>query len=232
MAEFLAITFDTADEAEAALQSVRALQSGGQIGLEDTAVVRKDADGKVTIHNEASTGTETGAVVGAVLGGLLFVIFPVAGIVGGAVAGGLIGTGRGARPRRQVRQGGRRRPAGRRLGPVPPDQERRQSRAPDRCDAPVPRAGSPDVAAGRGRDRAGRVAPLSPAAPASVALAIRAQAGGARDVSGAPSRGLPDGRPDVASRIIGVPWPTDRATTSRPRSPTPTTSPVSTRSTR
>ena len=53
--------------------------------------MRKDADGKVTIHNEASTGTETGAVVGAVLGGLLFVIFPVAGIVGGAVAGGLVG---------------------------------------------------------------------------------------------------------------------------------------------
>ena len=68
MAEFLAITFDT-DQAEEALKSVRALQSDGQIGLEDTAVVRKDADGKVTIHNEASTGTETGAVVGAVLGG-------------------------------------------------------------------------------------------------------------------------------------------------------------------
>ena len=53
--------------------------------------MRKDADGKVTIHNEASSGTETGAVVGAVLGGLLFVVFPVAGIVGGAAAGGLIG---------------------------------------------------------------------------------------------------------------------------------------------
>jgi uncharacterized membrane protein len=85
MAEFLAITFDT-DQAEEALKSVRALESGGQIGIEDTA-----AEGKVTIHNEASTGTETGAVVGAVLGGLLFVIFPVAGIVGGAVAGGLVG---------------------------------------------------------------------------------------------------------------------------------------------
>jgi uncharacterized membrane protein len=91
MSEFLAVTFDTADQAEAALRSIRSLQSDGGIGLEDTAVVRKDADGKVTIHNEASTGTETGAVVGAVLGGLLFVIFPVAGIVGGAVAGGLIG---------------------------------------------------------------------------------------------------------------------------------------------
>ena len=91
MSEFLAITFDGADEAEAALRSVRALEHDGRIRLEDTAVVRKDAEGAVTIHNEASSGTETGAVVGAVLGGLLFVVFPVAAVVGGAVAGGLVG---------------------------------------------------------------------------------------------------------------------------------------------
>ena len=66
-------------------------RAGGQIKPSDTAVVRKDADGKVTIHNEAGSGTETGAVVGAVLGGLLFVVFPLAGIAGGAAAGGLIG---------------------------------------------------------------------------------------------------------------------------------------------
>ena len=52
--------------------------------------MRKDADGKVTFHNEASSGTETGAAVGAVLGGLLFFVFPV-GIAVGAVAGGLVG---------------------------------------------------------------------------------------------------------------------------------------------
>ncbi len=91
MAEFLAVTFDGADDGEAALRSIRALEHAGKIQLEDTAVVRKDAAGKVTIHGEASSGTETGAVVGAVLGGLLFVVFPVAAIVGGAVAGGLIG---------------------------------------------------------------------------------------------------------------------------------------------
>jgi uncharacterized membrane protein len=91
MADFLAITFDGADEAESALGSVRAIEKEGRIQLEDTAVVRKDAEGKVTIHNEAASGTETGITVGAVLGGLLFVVFPVAGIVGGAVAGGLIG---------------------------------------------------------------------------------------------------------------------------------------------
>jgi uncharacterized membrane protein len=91
MSDFLAVTFDGTDDAEAALRSIRSLEHAGKVGLEDTAVVRKDADGKVTIHNEASSGTETGAVVGAVLGGLLIAVFPVAAIVGGAAVGGLIG---------------------------------------------------------------------------------------------------------------------------------------------
>ena len=90
MGQFLAITFDGADDAEGALKSIRALEHAGKVGLEDTAVVRKDADGQVTFHNEASSGTETGAAVGAVLGGLLFFVFPV-GIAVGAVAGGLVG---------------------------------------------------------------------------------------------------------------------------------------------
>ncbi len=91
MSEFLAVTFDGADDAAAALRSIRGLEQASKVGLEDTAVVRKDADGKVTVHNEMSSGTETGVVVGAVLGGLLFAVFPVAAIVGGAAAGGLIG---------------------------------------------------------------------------------------------------------------------------------------------
>jgi uncharacterized membrane protein len=96
MAEFLAVTFDGADDGAAALASIRSLEHAGRIGLEDTAVVRKDEAGTVTIHNEMSSGTETGAAIGAVLGGLLFVVFPVGAIVGGAVAGGLVG--RAAKP--------------------------------------------------------------------------------------------------------------------------------------
>ena len=87
MSDLLAITFDGTDEAEAALRSIRAIEHEGRIQLEDSAVVRKDADGKVTIHNELASGTEAGIGIGAVLGGLLFVVFPVAAVVGGAVAG-------------------------------------------------------------------------------------------------------------------------------------------------
>ena len=91
MAEFLAVTFDGTDDGEAALHSVRVLEKEGRIKLEDTAVVRKDAEGKVTFHNEMASGTETGIAVGALLGGLLFAVFPVGAIVAGAAAGGLIG---------------------------------------------------------------------------------------------------------------------------------------------
>ena len=91
MADVIAATFDGPDEAEAALRTIRGLEQADKIKPSDTAVVRKDADGKVTIHNEAGSGTEAGAVVGAVLGGLLFVVFPLAGIAAGAAAGGLIG---------------------------------------------------------------------------------------------------------------------------------------------
>ena len=90
MGQFLAVTFDGADDAESALRSIRSVEHAGKLGLEDTAVVRKDAHGKVTFHNEVSSSTETGAVIGAVLGGLLFVVFPL-GVVAGAAAGALVG---------------------------------------------------------------------------------------------------------------------------------------------
>ena len=91
MSEFIAITFDDTEQATAALGSVRSLEHEDRIHLKDTAVVTKDADGKISVKNEASSGTETGAIVGSVVGAMLFLIFPVAGIIGGAVVGGLIG---------------------------------------------------------------------------------------------------------------------------------------------
>jgi uncharacterized membrane protein len=90
MSTLVAITFAGEEDARAALGSIRALEREGQIGLEDTAVVTKDADGKVAVKNEMASGTETGIAVGAVLGSLLWVVFPVGAIVGGAI-GGLIG---------------------------------------------------------------------------------------------------------------------------------------------
>ena len=95
MSNLVAITFADEEQATRALGSIRSLEHEGRIGLEDTAVVSKDADGKIHVKNEAGSGTETGAVVGAVLGSLLFFVFPV-GIIVGGIAGGLIG--RAAKP--------------------------------------------------------------------------------------------------------------------------------------
>ena len=91
MSELIAVTFDDAEQAPEALRSIRALEHDQRIRLEDTAVIVKDADGKVKAKNEMSSSTETGAVVGGILGGALFLFFPVVGIVAGAIAGGLVG---------------------------------------------------------------------------------------------------------------------------------------------
>jgi len=90
MSDLVAITFADEETALRALGSVRALEKDGGIGLEDTAVVTKDADGKIHVKNEMASGTETGAAVGAVLGSLLFFVFPI-GLIGGAIVGGLVG---------------------------------------------------------------------------------------------------------------------------------------------
>ncbi len=91
MSDLVVVSFEHAGEAGEALRSIRQVEGDGRLRLEDTAVVTKDADGKVRVHNEVSGATETGAVVGAVLGPLLLFLFPLAGIAIGAGAGALVG---------------------------------------------------------------------------------------------------------------------------------------------
>lgn len=90
MSNLVAITFADEASAAAALARIRSVEQEGGMALEDTAVVQKDADGKIHVKNELSSGTETGIAVGAVLGALLFFVFPVGLLIGGAI-GGLIG---------------------------------------------------------------------------------------------------------------------------------------------
>ena len=90
MSNLVAITFADEASAAAALARIRSVEREGGMALEDTAVVQKDADGKIHVKSELSSGTETGIAVGAVLGALLFFVFPVGLLIGGAI-GGLIG---------------------------------------------------------------------------------------------------------------------------------------------
>jgi uncharacterized membrane protein len=88
----VAMIFDSESEASSVLDDLRKVAWKGQLHLTDTAIVRKDADGKTHVKNEMSTGTEVGAAAGALAGGLLFLMVPVVGQIAGVAVGGWIGS--------------------------------------------------------------------------------------------------------------------------------------------
>lgn len=91
MSNLIVITFPNMDDAEKAREALKSVSGQGLGHIEDSAVIVKDADGKVKVHGQASSGAKGGAAVGGLLGLLIAGIFPIAGIVLGAAAGALIG---------------------------------------------------------------------------------------------------------------------------------------------
>ncbi len=92
-----AAIYDDIADAEADYEAVFDLHAAGAIGTYDSAVIRREEDGKVRVtktEKPTQHGTWTGAAVGAVAG----ILFPPA-ILGSAIvgagAGGLIGHLRG-----------------------------------------------------------------------------------------------------------------------------------------
>jgi uncharacterized membrane protein len=91
MSNLVVIAFDTPDEAGKVLASLRDQSKRGTVSLDDTAVVVKEADGKVHVDNQISKGTWAGTGLGALVGILLGTIFfPVGGLLLGAGAGAAI----------------------------------------------------------------------------------------------------------------------------------------------
>jgi uncharacterized membrane protein len=79
MSSLVVVTFDSPDEAQNVLDILRGQSKYGNISFDDTAVVSKDADGKVHVKNNVSHGTM-----------VAFIAFPVAGLlVGGAIGAGI-----------------------------------------------------------------------------------------------------------------------------------------------
>jgi uncharacterized membrane protein len=88
-----AAVYDEIADAEADYEAVFDLHAAGAIGTFDSAVIRKEEDGKVRV-TKTEKPTQHGAWTGAAVGALVGVIFPPAVIgsaIVGAGAGGLTG---------------------------------------------------------------------------------------------------------------------------------------------
>ena len=92
MSDLIAITFDGPEQAGTALRELRELERRGLVRLTDTAVVRKDADGKIHTKNEVDSGVELGVGVVGTLGLLVGIAFPIAGVAAGLAGGAWAGS--------------------------------------------------------------------------------------------------------------------------------------------
>ena len=88
-----AAIYDVIADAEADYRAVFDLHAAGAIGTFDSAVIRKEGDGKIRV-TKTEKPTQHGAWTGAAVGALVGIIFPPAVIgsaIVGAGAGGLTG---------------------------------------------------------------------------------------------------------------------------------------------
>ena len=91
MSDLIVVSFESEDDAAAALQALRDLQSAGGVDIADAAVIRKDPDGKTHVKGTLDGSAIAGAAIGGGLGLLLTVFFPVVGLTIGAIGGAVVG---------------------------------------------------------------------------------------------------------------------------------------------
>ena len=88
--ELLAAVYADEERARTIADMLEQMHRATTITLEDAAIVTKDADGKLQIHETREVTTGKGAKRGAIAAGLFGLVFPPSLIVS-AVAGGAVG---------------------------------------------------------------------------------------------------------------------------------------------
>jgi uncharacterized membrane protein/uncharacterized protein YrrD len=90
--ELLILSLSQPDQAEAALQALKAAVKQKEVSMLNAAVLVKTEDGKVSLKEVEDVGSKRGALFGAISGGLIGLVGGPVGAVIGAVAGAASGS--------------------------------------------------------------------------------------------------------------------------------------------
>ncbi len=91
LVQILIAKYPTFQTAEAALKKLRAAQQNQGVQVTDAAVVRRNPNGTLQIHETVDVTSGRGATVGGILGGVLGLLAGPPGLVAGAALGAVIG---------------------------------------------------------------------------------------------------------------------------------------------
>jgi uncharacterized membrane protein len=89
--QILIAKYPTAVDAEAALKKLDASKENQGVEVTDAVIVRRDASGKLHIHETEDITGGQGAAIGGLLGGIIGIIAGPPGIVAGAAVGAAVG---------------------------------------------------------------------------------------------------------------------------------------------
>lgn len=90
MSQLVVMTFANPDDAERAREALRGVQSSGNLRIDDSAVIVKDAAGELKVQNEMDRGMKVGLIGGGILGGILGFMMPLVGAALGAAGGAMV----------------------------------------------------------------------------------------------------------------------------------------------